>query len=430
MKQFIKRALQKLNKMTGEQIRGVLVSTVAEIDRLETVLDSLAYGILVCDTEHALIMANKYARRFLPLGPDEQEPIWRMVRDESVAEFFEAALRNGDRALEQEFDVETKGKQRLLSISILPLVRDRQVSGSLIHLEDITERRGREARLRRMESLASLTTLAAGVAHEIKNPLGSLSIHIQLIQKAIAAESGRRAGNRSAEGERGACFALINKYIGVVNEEIDRLNGIVVDFLFAVRPMNMEFRTGNVNTLITEFVAFVRFELAEAKIACALDLAPDLPDIDFDERHLKQALLNLVKNAIAAMPGGGKLTVTTEADGDEIHIHIRDTGVGIPEEHLSKIFEPYFTTKENGSGLGLTLVFKIIREHQGEIAVKSKVSPAGPGSCFTITLPVPQKEQRLIPYGGAKKARAQQKAETKPEWPEGEGDRALHHTHC
>ena len=391
MKQFIKRALQKLNKMTGEQIRDLLVSTVAEIDRLETVLDSLAYGILVCDTEHALIMANKYARRFLPLGPDEQEPIWMMVRDEHLADFFESTLRTGDRALEREFDVEAKGKQRLLSISVLPLVRDRQVSGSLIHVEDITERRGREARLRRMESLASLTTLAAGVAHEIKNPLGSLSIHIQLIQKAMKANHERRFKDAESRGY----FALINKYIGVINEEIDRLNGIVVDFLFAVRPMNIEFRAGNINDLIVEFVEFVGFELAEARIAPVLDLAPDLPDIDFDERYLKQALLNLVKNAIAAMPSGGRLEVKTEADEAELRVHIRDTGVGIPEEHLSKIFEPYFTTKESGSGLGLTQVFKIIREHQGEITVKSKT---GGGRCFTIALPIPQKERRLIPY--------------------------------
>ncbi|MDR2518623.1 MAG: PAS domain S-box protein [Spirochaetaceae bacterium] len=392
MKQFITRALQKLNKMTGEQIRDLLGSTVAEIDRLETVLDSLAYGILVCDTEHALIMANKYARRFLPLGQDEQEPIWMMVRDEHLADFFESTLRTGDRALEREFDVETKGKQRLLSISVLPLVRDRQVSGSLIHLEDITERRGKEARLRRMESLASLTTLAAGVAHEIKNPLGSLSIHIQLIQKAMKANAERRSK------ETGSCryFALINKYIEVVNEEIDRLNSIVVDFLFAVRPMNMEFRAGNINNLIAEFAEFVSFELAEARITCVLELAPDLPCIDFDERYMKQALLNLVKNAIAAMPSGGALAVKTEADEAELRIHIQDTGMGIPEEHLPKIFEPYFTTKESGSGLGLTQVFKIIREHQGEITVKSK---AGGGSCFTIALPIPQKEQRLIPYG-------------------------------
>jgi signal transduction histidine kinase len=193
----------------------------------------------------------------------------------------------------------------------------------------------------------------------------------------------------------------MDKYIGVVNEEIDRLNGIVVDFLFAVRPMNMDFREGNINLLIEELTEFVRFELEEARIVYVLDLAQELPIIDFDERYMKQALLNLIKNAIAAMPEGGKLTIKTEAQEAEILIHVYDTGIGISEEHLSKIFEPYFTTKETGSGLGLTLVFKIVREHQGEITVKSK---SGEGSCFTIALPIPQKERRLIKYDATMKA--------------------------
>jgi signal transduction histidine kinase len=123
-----------------------------------------------------------------------------------------------------------------------------------------------------------------------------------------------------------------------------------------------------------------------------------LPLIDFDERYMKQALLNLIKNAIAAMPAGGNLTIQTKAGEAEISLTVRDTGTGISEEHLSKIFEPYFTTKPTGSGLGLTLVFKIIREHQGEITVKSKV---GEGTSFIITLPIPQKERRLIKYQGS-----------------------------
>jgi signal transduction histidine kinase len=189
----------------------------------------------------------------------------------------------------------------------------------------------------------------------------------------------------------------MDKYIAVVNEEIDRLNHIVVDFLFAVRPMNMEFRIGNINTLITELTEFVSYEMEEAHIKSVLELAESLPPIDFDERYMKQALLNLIKNAIAAMPGGGSLTISTEVSDDRILLRVRDTGVGIPEENQQKIFEPYFTTKETGSGLGLTLVFKIIREHNGDITMKSR---EGEGTCFTIILPIPQKERRLIGYGG------------------------------
>jgi PAS domain S-box-containing protein len=402
MKDFITRAVKKISKLTREQVEELFISAAAEIDRLETVLESLGEGILVCDVRHSLVIANKCAERFLPITVSElgSEPVWTKVWDEKIADFLALTLQSGDRVEEKEFNAEAKGIQRLLSISVLPLVREHRVTGSLIYVEDITEKRGREARLRRAENLASLTTLAAGVAHEIKNPLGSISIHIQLMQKALAANRKileQPPGIGDAPQNSAAYLDSLDKYIAVVNEEIGRLNHIVVDFLFAVRPMDMDLREGNINTLIGDLIDFVRFELSDASIVCNLELDDDLPPTVFDERYLKQALLNLVKNAAAAMPNGGKLTVKTERRDNEVYISVRDTGVGIPEENLSKIFEPYFTTKPTGSGLGLTLVFKIIREHQGEIAVKSK---EGEGACFTISLPIPQKEHRLIGFEG------------------------------
>lgn len=386
MRQFIRRALSKLSKLTIEQIRNILMSAANEINRLETVLDSLADGILVCDTNHHLILANKYVHLLLPIADDSAcDEIWHFILDGKVGEFLEKVLRAGDRIVDREFEVENKGKLRLLSISVLPLVQDRRVSGSLIYIDDITEKRAREARLRRMENLASLTTVAAGVAHEIKNPLGSLSIHIQLIQKSIAAQEKLYPSDR---------FKAINKYIDVVNEEIDRLNHIVVDFLFAVRPMDMEFKLGNINTLIKELIDFVAFELDAAQIDYRLNLDDKVTDIYLDDRYIKQALLNLIKNAIAAMPNGGLLTITTQMNDTELVFTIFDSGIGIPEDNMPKIFEPYFTTKATGSGLGLTLVYKIIREHNGEIMVKSHLDE---GSCFIITLPVPQKDRKLLP---------------------------------
>jgi signal transduction histidine kinase len=394
MKDFIKRSIKKISKLTREQIEALFSDAAEEIDRLETVLESLGEGILVCDTRHSLVLANKCAERFIPITVSSpgNDPLWSRIWDERIADFLEATLKSGDRVEDREFDVEA-GIQRLLSISVLPLVREHRVTGSLIYIEDITEKRGREARLRRAENLASLTTLAAGVAHEIKNPLGSISIHIQLMQKALEANRGlMEQGAASIEG-----LNQLDKYIAVVNEEIDRLNHIVVDFLFAVRPMNLDLREGNINALVGELMEFMGFELSGASIECSLDLEEGLPLLKFDERYLKQVLLNLVKNAAAAMPGGGRLTVKTRQKDDEAFISVIDTGVGIPEENLAKIFEPYFTTKATGSGLGLTLVFKIIREHRGEISVKSR---EGEGTSFTISLPIPQRERRLIGFEG------------------------------
>jgi signal transduction histidine kinase len=190
-------------------------------------------------------------------------------------------------------------------------------------------------------------------------------------------------------------FEQFAQYFSVVNEEIDRLNQIVVDFLFAVRPMDIEFRAGSINAIIQELIEFTRYELEENNIQWVLNLNDAIPPMDLDERFMKQALPNLVKNAIAAMPDGGTLTISSDFKHDDITVEIQDTGTGIPEDILPKIFEPYFTTKPTGSGLGLTLVFKIIREHHGEITVKSK---EGKGTTIVLTFPVPQGEAKLIPF--------------------------------
>jgi signal transduction histidine kinase len=393
MSGFYRRALSKLNRLSLEQCRELLVSASQEIFRLDTVLDSLPSGILVCDEKHRLLMANKAALRFLPISHTEGEVLWELIPDEHIADFFQQALKRGDRLLEQELDLQTQGPpgpSRLLSISVHPLVEKRHITGSLVYIEDITEKRGREVRLRRAENLASLTTLAAGVAHEIKNPLGAISIHLQLLRKALDKKEKRKEPETDA---------LVDKYFSVLNEEVDRLNGIVIDFLFAVRPMSLELCEGDLNALISALGEFIRTELEQSNIRLLLELDDKLPPVLFDERYMKQVLLNLIKNAQAAMPKGGLLTIATVGSDSEIRISVCDTGTGISQENLKKIFEPYFTTKGNGTGLGLTLVYKIIREHQGEMSVDSRV---GEGTDFEIILPVYQKEQRLINYSGAK----------------------------
>jgi len=386
MRPFIKRALQKLDQNDNSKSHNFIMSASREIDRLETVLDSLVRGILVCDTANKLILANKAARRFLSIVSYEQarETVWSVIREDLIAEFLAATLLSQDKAEEKEFNVVVNDKMRLLSVSIMPLIQNRRVTGTLIIIDDITERRAREAKLRRMENLASLTTLAAGVAHEIKNPLGSLSIHVQLIQKILNANRGKEA-----------YFSQIDKYLNVLNEEIDRLNSIVVDFLFAVRPMNAELRQGNINELIRDVSELVGPELKAANIELIVNQRDNLSPVCFDPALIKMALLNLIKNAQAAIGDGGRIIITTEETEREVLIGVADTGSGIPEEIYPKIFDPYFTTKADGTGLGLTLVFKIMKEHQGEINVFSRV---GEGSVFTMALPIPQIEKRLLAF--------------------------------
>jgi two-component system, sporulation sensor kinase E len=387
MRKFIEKTLARLDRLNEEQTRSILRALAQENGTMEAALDSMLDGIVVCDLEHFPTIYNKSAERMLRLsGPDPTErPLWQSVEDEDLADFFRSTLESEETLLGREFGLESKGSVRLVAVSVSPLVSQGRISGAIVHLEDITDKRRKESQLRRAESLASLTTLAAGVAHEIKNPLGSISIHIQLIKKAL---------------KRSECVEpeLIERHLAVVDEEIERLNKTVVDFLFAVRPMDLKLREAEPGNLLREMAEFMRPEAESAGVDVELEIGDSLPRVLLDERYMKQAILNLVKNALAAMPGGGRLLLKAEGQPDEVRITISDSGTGIAEENLPKIFEPYFTTKDNGTGLGLTITFKIVKEHGGEITVDSK---PGQGSSFTITLPVPQRDRRLIEYSAA-----------------------------
>lgn len=382
MRKFLSRALKKIGKLDIDQIRSLIMDVVQENELLEMVLYSMTDGVVVLDEKHNVILLNKAAERLFPFKGGElaERPLWDALADDGLSDFFHQALVSQELIEDKEMTIDAGGVPRILSCTMMPLVQEGGIQGGLLHIEDITEKKGKEARLRRAENLASLTTLTAGVAHEIKNPLGSISIHIQLIQKAL-----NKSGDEKQE--------VIQHYLDIVNEEVERLNGIIVDFLFAVRPMDMNLVKQDLNELLRELFEFMQYELEEQGVDLALELDDDLPHLQLDTKYIKQALLNIVKNALSAMPEGGRLLVVTNLSDDQVELSISDSGVGIPEENMAKIFEPYFTTKDFGSGLGLTLVYKIIKEHQGEINLQSK---EGEGTTFTITLPVPLREQRLL----------------------------------
>jgi signal transduction histidine kinase len=193
----------------------------------------------------------------------------------------------------------------------------------------------------------------------------------------------------------------MENHLSIVNEEIGRLNHIVVDFLFAVRPMNLMLIKSDINKLLTEIIELIKYEAEAAHITCITDLQKNIPLIEFDGRYMKQAFLNLIRNSLDAMQNMTRkeLTIKTEAVDTQVTVSIGDTGCGISWENKAKIFEPYFTTKKMGTGLGLTLVFKIIKEHRGEISIDSK---EGVGTTFSVMLSPPQTKRRLLNYvGGA-----------------------------
>lgn len=387
MSRFIKKALEKLPRLDKAQLGELLKDIVSEHQLYEASLQSIPGGLVVLSSDNQVLFHNKTAERFLglPLSVETSEkPIWNLPIDREVAEYLRQALTSTEPMVAREFTFDAPNGPRILNFLPLPLMEDGRIQGSMIFIQDVTERKNRESRLRRAESLASLTTLAAGVAHEIKNPLGSMGIHIQLIQRAL-------------KNPTPAALATMAKDLEVINEEISRLNGIVVDFLFAVRPMDTNLVLGSVGKVLKDLVDFMDGELEQAHVNVKLSLAPGDDTVLIDERFLKQAFLNIVKNSLHAMPDGGSLTVSTKRTVSGLEVQVSDTGSGIPPELLEKIFEPYFTTKDFGSGLGLTLVYKIVKEHDADIRVTSKV---GVGTTVTLLFPWPARTPQLLDFKG------------------------------
>lgn len=400
MREFMRRGIQKSPNMNEAQLRTFVKLLANEYSLLDSVMDSLNDGVIVADSENKIIKSNRAAERILgtsfrgtslrssslggsALGEGHEKNVWEHIKIQDIADFVSSVIQNESGQTSKEFNLKVDkpdGKNKYIEVSVLPLVTEKKIQGTIIMIADITEKRIEEIKNRRLENLASLTNVAAAVAHEIKNPLAAISIHLQLLKKNFT-----------------ACNLSINqkaqKHIGVIEEEIERLNKIVVDFLFAVRPLKFEFVPVDINALLKNLYDTFFDEFNDSGITIALSFSKELPKIQGDERFLRQAFMNVLTNAKAAMPNGGFLDISTKAVNDFIIITISDSGQGILPEDMHKIFEPYFTTKHDGTGLGLTMTYKVIKEHGGDINVYSDY---GMGTSFKFSLPIERKGAMLL----------------------------------
>ena len=234
----------------------------------------------------------------------------------------------------------------------------------------------REHRLIRSERLATVGRMAAQITHEIRNPLASLGLYVELLGDELAQDGEAR------------------RLVASIGNEIDRLSEITETYLRFVRLPRPKLEREDLGAVATAVMEFARAELSKGGISLELSVAAGLPEVAADENQIRQALLNLVRNAREAMPSGGKLRVEVTGGVGQVRMSITDTGPGIAPEHLGKIFDPFFSTKEKGTGLGLALVQQILAEHGGRIEVAS--APGG-GTVFTLTLPALAPEVKLAP---------------------------------
>ncbi|WP_026584936.1 PAS domain S-box protein [Bacillus sp. J33] len=230
---------------------------------------------------------------------------------------------------------------------------------------DITERKKTEEVLHRQDKLAAVGQLAAGVAHEIRNPLTSMKGYTEFLQLDETNEERQ-------------------EFLSIILDEIERVNNIVEDFMVLAKPKAVELEEKNIIPVIKNVLSLLEFEARKRNVNIHFEYEQEIIQIECDENRLKQVFLNFVKNGIEAMPDGGDITVRASIMDSQVQISIQDTGVGIPEEKLKNIGEPFYTTKQNGNGLGLMVSFKIIESHNGKVYIESELNK---GTTFNIILP-------------------------------------------
>ncbi len=409
MKNYVKRISQKSDKLSKEQILDLFDEVVDENESYKSIINSLSSGILILDNDFILQRHNKMAESRLPFNSHPEEiinsglPIWNYIDDEDIASFIKNCAEKEITNSSEEFSTKTPGGSiRFITITISPLVHENQMDGSIIIVRDITESKNQEILLHRMENLANLTNLAAGMAHEIKNPLGAISIHIQLIQKAV--KKARENENILPPHK------FVEDHIDIVNEEIEHLNRLVMEFLTAVRPVKANLELKNPDKILSDLVVFLKPEFTKAGVKINFDPSGSSQRIMLDEKLFREIFINLSQNSLAAIKAkffeetedhcklimnAGLFSISTKVQDNKMIFTISDNGCGMSSETLSKIFEPYYTTKANGTGLGMTMVYKIVKEFKGDILVDSQ---EGQGTQFTLSFPIPQKDTKLLSH--------------------------------
>jgi PAS domain S-box-containing protein len=400
---FLDKVLGRLGRLDTEGLQTVVQRLARERALLETLFNTIEDGVLVVDETGCVVYFNQAVTRLIGLQPSaEGRHIDEMLPEldwQKISHFDKAG---GPHVVRHEFEVEYP-RPRFLRLYAAPLDGEQAgSSGVALILHDATEARQQTFDAIESERVQALTLLAASVAHEIGNPLNALHIHLQLMEREVKKlKPGNVRNHLSSRGrpvvpsstETADAAAKLEQYLSVAKGEINRLDYIVTQFLQAIRPAPLQLKTTSLNEVAERTLELLRPELDNRGIAIKTKLARNLPAPPLDATQLQQALVNLVKNAMQAMSRDGTLTVQTGESPEAVWVSVADTGGGIPQEQINRIFEPFYTTKKKGTGLGLMIVQRIVRAHNGRIELDSQV---GRGTTFRLWLPLQEKKPRLL----------------------------------
>lgn len=367
--------LSTTTAITLEKAR-LMGQVIAEKNKSESIINNYSHGIVTTDCRARVQTINPAARLILRLkGESLRHPVSSLFQDgELLGQLVEANLRRNEEIISKELTIRVEpGVELVLVLTIRSLILPSGVnSGSLIIFADVTENRKQKSFIHRLENLAALGKLSAAVAHEIRNPITGINVSLDVLRNRLA-DSMDSESKKLMEGAR---------------QEIARLERIVADLLNFARPERGSRARINLGEIIDNLTLLIRNQCERKNIQLEVRKNAAQTWLFGFDGGIKQALLNLVINAIQSMPHGGRLVISLDStkrpQGIFLQIKITDSGQGIPEDIREKIFDPFFTTRKGGTGLGLAITRNIVDEHGGEI---SFVSGRGSGTCFTVILP-------------------------------------------
>lgn len=380
---FLEKLVARIDRVEPGEVQQIVARLVREKGFLEKVFEALQEGVIVLDPKGVVGFVNRAAGKFF--GFDPVAAVGETLASQVRGLEWEDLGKPG-RTINRDLEVYYP-EHRFLNFYLAPIDGDdsSEPLGYVMLVRDLTRTREEAEQNLESERLNALTLLAAGVAHEIGNPLNSLDIHLQLLGRKL---------RKLPPGDR----KPLEANLATARDEIQRLDSILKQFLHAVRPTVPRRESCDLNTLIEESLRLVEAELESRGVEVVLDLETGMPPVSVDPGQFRQVFYNLVRNAYQALPGDkGRITLRTRANEYEHFVSIEDEGTGIPPEQMGTLFEPYQTTKTAGTGLGLLIVRRIVREHGGEISIESQQDK---GTRVILHLPRAERAVRLI--GGPK----------------------------